>query len=160
MQNHFTATGFVFNNANEILMVKHKKYGVWLPPGGHVDENELPCKAVLREIFEETGVRAQVISTARDTDIPVADYELPLPMEILLEDTENNGLHNHIDMIYLCHAEDSELAPQESEIDDIGWFSLGQIMELETFDNVRNSARKAMRQLSLLAKTSKNMEGL
>ena len=45
MVNHFTATGFVFNESGKILMIKHKKLGVWLPPGGHIDENELPCKA-------------------------------------------------------------------------------------------------------------------
>ena len=58
VHNHFTATGLVFNNSGEILMIKHKKLGVWLPPGGHIDENELLCEAVIREIFEETGIVA------------------------------------------------------------------------------------------------------
>jgi len=38
--NPFTATGFVFNEHDEILMVKHKKLGVWLPPGGHIRRKE------------------------------------------------------------------------------------------------------------------------
>ncbi|MCL2226542.1 MAG: NUDIX hydrolase [Oscillospiraceae bacterium] len=141
VQNHFTATGFVFNSDGKILMIKHKKLGVWLPPGGHIEENELPCKAVLREVFEETGVRAKVISVAPSTD--AESIELPMPMEILLEDIEGDESHNHIDMVYLCRAENSTLNPQESEIDDIGWFTPAQIMELETFDNVRNSVKKA-----------------
>ena len=143
-QNHFTATGVVFNNDGKVLMIKHKKLGVWLPPGGHIDENELPCKAVLREIFEETGVSASVISAARDTGFTTADYELPLPMEILLEDIEGNGLHNHIDMIYLCKSDDSALNPQESEIDSIGWFHPSEVKKLETFENVRTSVKKAV----------------
>jgi len=49
---HFTSTGFVFSRDRKILMIKHKKLGVWLPPGGHIDENELPCDAVVREIAE------------------------------------------------------------------------------------------------------------
>jgi len=138
--NHFTATGFVFNENSEILMIKHKKLGVWLPPGGHIDENELPCEAALREIFEETGVKAKIITAAQDMSVTTHCYELPLPMEILLEDIDGNGLHNHIDMIYLCLAENSTLKPQENEIDGIGWFTLAAIMELDTFDNVRNSA--------------------
>ena len=147
IQNHFTATGIVFNNDGKILMIKHKKLGVWLPPGGHIDENELPCKAALREIFEETGVKARVISAAMDTDFPVADYELPVPMEISLEDIEGNGLHNHIDMVYLCRAEDSALTPQKSEIDEIGWFDPSEAEELETFANVRISIKKAVKLL-------------
>ena len=144
-QNHFTATGLVFNNDGRVLMIKHKKLGVWLPPGGHVNENELPCKAVLREILEETGVRARVISAALDSDVPVSDYELPLPMEILLEDIEENGMHNHIDMIYVCQTDDSMLSLQESEVDDIGWFFPSEIVKLKTFDNVRTSVKKAVR---------------
>ena len=143
IQNHFTATGIVFSNDGKVLMIKHKKLGVWLPPGGHLDENELPCDAVVREIFEETGVKVRVISAARDIDTHAC--ELALPMEILLEDIEGTGLHNHIDMIYLCHAEDAELKPQESEIDGIGWFSPEQVSELETYENVRHSVKKAVR---------------
>jgi len=145
VQNHFTATGFVFNDENKVLMIKHKKLGVWLPPGGHIEENELPCEAALREIFEETGIRAKVISAALDTDIPSVDYELPLPMEILLEDIDGDGLHNHIDMIYLCKAENCTLNPQELEIDDIGWFLPSEVANLETFENVRASVKKAVR---------------
>ncbi len=36
MKQHFTATGIVFNENNEILMVHHKKLGVWLVPGGYI----------------------------------------------------------------------------------------------------------------------------
>ena len=141
--NHFTATGFVFNEQNEILMIKHKKLGVWLPPGGHIDENELPCEAVMREIYEETGVRVSIVTAAQDIGVPTDPCELPLPMQILLEDIDGNGLHNHIDMIYLCRAATSTLHPQENEVDGIGWFTLAAVLELETFDNVRNSAQVA-----------------
>ena len=142
--NHFTATGIVFNKDSEILMIKHRKLGVWLPPGGHIDENELPCEAVLREIFEETGVTAKIITAAQEMGIPPDSCELPLPMQIILEDIEGTGLHNHIDMIYLCLTENSAFKPQENEVDGIGWFTPAEIMKLETFDNVRNSVQKAV----------------
>ena len=146
VKNHFTTTGIVFNKDGEILMIKHKKLGVWLPPGGHIDENELPCEAVIREIFEETGIVAKVITAAHDVENHIDSHcrELPLPLEILLEDIERDGLHNHIDMIYLCKAEESTLKPQENEIDGIGWFLPATILELDTFDNVRKSVNKAV----------------
>jgi len=142
--NHFTATGIIFNKNGEILMIKHKKLGVWLPPGGHIDENELPCEAVLREIHEETGITAKVITAAHDLGIPVDPHELPLPIEILLEDIEGTGLHNHIDMIYICLTENSDLKPQINEVDGIGWFTPTAIMDLDTFENVRNCVQKAV----------------
>jgi len=149
-QNHFTATGIVFNPSGEVLMIKHKKLGVWLPPGGHIDENEVPCDAVLREIFEETGVKAQVVSASQGVGVGDEAHckELSHPFVILLEDIENTWLHNHIDLVYLCKAGSDELVKSESEADDIGWFTLEAAMALDTFENVRktiSAAAKAVR---------------
>jgi len=149
-QNHFTATGIVFNHAGDILMIKHKKLGVWLPPGGHIDENELPCDAVLREIFEETGVKAQVISASRGVGVGNEAHckELPNPFVILLEDIEQTWLHNHIDLVYLCRAIGGELIKSDSETDDIGWFTPEAVMQLDTFENVRKTVAAAAKHMS------------
>ena len=142
VRNHFTATGVVFNDKNEILMVNHAKLRVWLPPGGHVNENELPCDAVLREIFEETGVTARVMPNRRGVGTPRCP-ELTMPFTILLEDIEGDGTHNHIDMIYLCKAITGEINPQASEVRGAGWFTFEQIIELKTFDNVLRTMEQA-----------------
>ena len=52
---HFTATGFVVHEGHVVLHWHHK-VKAWLPPGGHINENEDPVEAVLREILEETGI--------------------------------------------------------------------------------------------------------
>ncbi|WMJ87421.1 NUDIX hydrolase [Anaerocolumna sp. MB42-C2] len=143
INNHFTATGIVFNSKKEILMIHHNKLHVWLPPGGHVDDNELPDDAVLREIFEETGIRAEIINNKRS--LPLTDCkELEIPFVILLEDMEGDGTHNHIDMIYLCKAINEDYVPQEIEVNGIGWFSFEQIKELKTFDNVIKTISQAV----------------
>ena len=53
---HFTATGFVVHEGATLLHW-HSKVKMWLPPGGHVEENEDPVQAVLREVEEETGLK-------------------------------------------------------------------------------------------------------
>ena len=145
IRNHFTATGIVFNHKNEILMIHHNSLCVWLPPGGHIDENELPENAVLREIFEETGIKAKIIPIMRGIK---SCGELALPFTMLLEDIEGNGTHNHIDMIYLCNAINEDFIPQEKEISGIGWFSFDKIKELKTFDNVKETITKAIEYLN------------
>ncbi|CRZ34797.1 ADP-ribose pyrophosphatase YjhB (NUDIX family) [Herbinix hemicellulosilytica] len=143
--NHFTATGIVFNSKKEILMVHHKKLNVWLPPGGHVEENELPDDAVLREIYEETGIKAKIISNKRNLEL--SGYrcrELETPFLVLLEDINEDKTHNHIDMIYLCEALNEEFVQQETEIQGIGWFSAERIKELETYENVVKVVYKAV----------------
>ena len=143
IKNHFTATGIVFNSKKEILMIHHNKLQVWLPPGGHIEANELPDNAVLREIFEETGIRATIINKKRELSL---DYsmELEIPFVILLEDIEGDGTHNHIDMIYLCKAINEDYVLQETEVHGIGWFTLDQIKELNTFDNVIKTISQAI----------------
>ncbi len=54
---HFTATGFVVHD-DSIALHWHPKVKAWLPPGGHIEPNEDPVQAVLREIEEETGLKA------------------------------------------------------------------------------------------------------
>jgi 8-oxo-dGTP diphosphatase len=48
--------------ANRILLVDHKKSGLWLPAGGHVEPDEHPKQTVKRELLEELGVDAQFLS--------------------------------------------------------------------------------------------------
>ena len=99
---HFTATGFVVHD-ERILLHWHPKVKAWLPPGGHIDENEDPVQAVLREIREEAGVLAEIVSSAPslDLDYPV---QVPPPFTIMVEDIHDpdEGFHQHVDMIYFC----------------------------------------------------------
>ncbi|MEC9365812.1 MAG: NUDIX domain-containing protein, partial [Chloroflexota bacterium] len=46
-----------------IFLHRHPKIKLWLPPGGHVEADEDPVEAVLREIKEETGLLAAVSET-------------------------------------------------------------------------------------------------
>ena len=55
----FGSSGFLVNDG-KVLLIKHKKLGIWLAPGGHIDGNELPEKAAEREFWEEKIGRAHV----------------------------------------------------------------------------------------------------
>ena len=98
---HFTVTGFVVQDGATLLHW-HRKVGLWLPPGGHVEPNEDPVEAVLREIMEETGMTVEIVPTA-----PAFGYDdppqLPPPATIMVEPIRAFGgddAHHHIDSIY------------------------------------------------------------
>lgn len=57
---HCTVSGFVYNNAGELLFVRHEDEIGWLPPGGMVEPGESIETACIREIREESGVDAVV----------------------------------------------------------------------------------------------------
>ncbi|MFA7248540.1 MAG: NUDIX domain-containing protein [Dehalococcoidia bacterium] len=101
MPRHFTVTGFVSVGGRTALHW-HPRLDRWLPPGGHVEPDEDPVEAVLREVREETGLDVEVIA-----EMPFAyDFppQLPAPAAIAVYDIPRDGSlagpHQHIDLIY------------------------------------------------------------
>ena len=58
---HFVASGYIVKD-DRILLVNHKKHGMWLPVGGHMEGDETPDQTVKREVKEETGLDVEIIS--------------------------------------------------------------------------------------------------
>jgi len=50
------ATGLVFDDGGRVLLARHTNGGVWVAPGGAIDPDESPADAVVREVWEETGL--------------------------------------------------------------------------------------------------------
>ena len=99
---HFTVTGFLVAK-NKILLHWHSKVKAWLPPGGHISENEDPVQAVIREILEETGMHAEVMPVRPFLPITYP-FQVMAPFTIMVEDINDpiGGYHQHIDLIYFC----------------------------------------------------------
>lgn len=106
-QKHFTATTFVLHpKENKILLHWHKKIKSWLPPGGHIEKNETPEEAAIREVYEESGLSINLLSS-KTLPKNLGDVtELEKPESILLEPIADpiQGKHFHIDMIYFAEA--------------------------------------------------------
>ena len=82
---------------DRILLHWHAKLGRWLPPGGHIEPNELPDEAAIREVLEETGVRATLISSPLiDINLPGQPRQLARPLGLQLADIGPD--HQHIDL--------------------------------------------------------------
>lgn len=102
MQRHFTVTGFLSHDGRTAL--HWHRLNVWLPPGGHIEPDEDPIEAVLREVLEETGIEAELLNAeARFAHGHPA--QLPPPVNIGVYDLPDGdgGLreaHQHIDLIY------------------------------------------------------------
>jgi 8-oxo-dGTP pyrophosphatase MutT (NUDIX family) len=56
------ATGLVFDDAGRVLLARHSNAGLWLAPGGAIDPDESPADAVVREVFEETGLHVEPVN--------------------------------------------------------------------------------------------------
>ncbi len=55
----------VFNNKREVLVVQ-MNYGHWSFPKGHVEPSETEIETALRETFEETNVKCNILHNFRE----------------------------------------------------------------------------------------------
>jgi 8-oxo-dGTP pyrophosphatase MutT (NUDIX family) len=129
---HFTASAIVLDDNDRALLVHHNKIGLWLYPGGHIDPNEDPAQAALREVREETGIHADVISDRPFAHAAVAT--IPPPFTILEMDVQDAkvGHHGHIDLIYVCRPVAGNMRPQEAEVGGVQWVPVAEIAGLPT----------------------------
>ena len=51
-----SVTGLVFDAERRLLLVRPSHHDVWVAPGGAVDPDEAPQDALVREVWEETGL--------------------------------------------------------------------------------------------------------
>ncbi|MFD1514106.1 NUDIX hydrolase [Halomarina rubra] len=129
---HHTATAYVVNDG-AIALHEHKRHGLWLPPGGHVDRDELPHEAVCREVEEEMGLTLTLHSDPRDVPSP-AGQALPLPQQHMLYDInvhDGEVGHQHIDLIYYGRVPSREITPDagETSADSWRWYTTVDLRE-------------------------------
>lgn len=133
MIRHFTASGIVLSDDDHVLLIEHRKLGWWLYPGGHIDPDEDPAQAVLREVTEETGITCQIIAEPRFSHPAVA--VLPTPFTICVQDIPGNaetGPHQHIDMVYVLAPGSGQAIPQLEEVAGCAWIPLDKVADLDT----------------------------
>ena len=88
----------------QVLLHRHARLGRWLPPGGHIEPNELPDEAAIREVREETGLAVRLVGEQVDVPSPPGEArQLCRPAGVQL--VEIRPGHEHVDLVYLARAE-------------------------------------------------------
>lgn len=131
MNRDFCASVFIINpETKKILLVKHKKFNKWVQPGGHLEPNETPEEAALREVYEETGLKITLIGERFPRE---SDFIRPLGIQ---KNISNE--HLHIDIIYAGvpnYSTDATVNKEESY--GAKWFSRGELDHIEVFEDIK-----------------------
>jgi 8-oxo-dGTP pyrophosphatase MutT (NUDIX family) len=101
-----TVGAFVLSSRG-IVLHRHKRLGMWLQPGGHVEAGESPEEACRREAFEETGLEVRHLDPIRLFHVDVH----PGPRG-----------HTHYDLRYLLVSEPRDPSPAQGESPEVYWF--------------------------------------
>lgn len=154
MEKQFTATVYIIDNG-KVLLVFHRKFQKWLPPGGHMHDNEIPPEAAKREAFEETGLEIEFIKQENIWVHHWNSKSFERPYLCLLEEVPAFGdkpAHQHIDFIYLAYPVGGKINQNHEETSGIKWFTLEEIealtSDVEIFTEVKETVRHLFAQYS------------
>ena len=113
---HLTASGIVLDPAGtRVLLVLHRRVGLWLQPGGHLeDADDALAAGALREAVEETGVPGLVVDP-----VPIALDRHPAPC----------WAQEHLDVQFLVRAAVASAPVVSEESLDVRWWPVDGLPE-------------------------------
>lgn len=110
MKIELTTAAIVFDR-DKILLIKRTKEpwsGLWHFPGGHVDEDEIPQDAVIRELKEETGLDAEIVGD----EVAKGNFKrLKNSIGMFFYPVLD---HFHLSFLFHCKVHDKEIKPDEN----------------------------------------------
>ncbi len=141
----FTADTFIVFRG-KVLLRKHDKYKMWLPPGGHVELNEDPNEAAIREVKEEVGLVIKLWDTRGD-EKNILDGTISLIPPAFLNRHRVNEHHEHISFIYFAEAMNDIIQQGATEVsDEILWFTKDDLnsSQYDIRKNIKHYAKTAI----------------
>lgn len=125
------AVGALILQDHNILLVKRKNEpgkGRWSIPGGTVELGESLKDAVVREVYEETGLVVEV-------------YELLDIIEVIRKDNDGNIVFHYVILDYLAKPAGGTLRAA-SDASDVIWVTVDEAMNMEITESLRAMLHK------------------
>lgn len=119
------ASGVVQDADGRLLLARRTDNGRWSLPAGVVDPGEQPADAVVREVFEETGVRVEIERLGG-----VATHPVVYP---------NGDACEYLHIWFVCRATGGEARVNDDESTEVCWYALDSLPPLDDWSRLRIS---------------------
>lgn len=139
---HFSASAFIVNKERtKMLVVYHIINDGWIYPGGHADGEENLLSVAVREVEEETGLKAKVLNEEI--------YSIQsAPVKGHIKKGKYVSAHLHLDVVYLMEADDKiPLVYRDDESKGVKWVSFGEATDETMCDFIRPIHKKLIKKL-------------
>lgn len=127
----------------KVLLIHHKRYDKWLPIGGHIELNEDPEEALVREIREESGLSVEILS-----EKPRIGHRgvKPILTPAYVDVHHIYPGHRHIAFVYFGRSRSSRVRLHRKEHREFKWFSRSDLSRsrYSVTRSIRFYCRKAL----------------
>lgn len=144
----YTCAGHLVED-EKILLIHHRMLDIWLSPGGHVDENELPHVCAEREFQEETGIKVKAIS-AENIFKGIESEFLPNPIYMNLHwinkpdqdkyRSASSGKRceqHYVVAYYVKRVGQEKNHKKDAGVKDMKWFTRKELDMINTSEDIR-----------------------
>ena len=128
---HYVASVLIIDN-NKLLLLKQTKSKYWLLPGGHIDDNELPHEAAVREVKEETNLDIEILQVADEGARTPIVTPLPVPFAMRLLPCRDK---KDIDFTFTAKIVGGELKIDD-ESEEAKWFTKEELLATLRLDPI------------------------
>ncbi len=141
----FTVEVFIVHK-NKVLLRVHDKFKFWLSIGGHIELDEDPNQAAVREVKEEVGLDIKLVGVTlgpKDDDVK---YLIPPKY---LGKHRYNETHEHVTFVYFATADTFEITDSVSshERAETKWVSIDELGKMGLRPNILFYATEALKEL-------------
>lgn len=143
----FTVEVFIVYQ-NEVLLRKHDKYHIWLSVGGHIELDEDPEQAALREVREETGLDIELYG--EKPDYADLEYKAVRSPQYVGKHSVNDT-HQHVVFVYFAKSKtnivNESILEHEKGV-QMKWFTKEKIEKMDLRPNIKFYALEALKKLT------------